>query len=335
MKFEISIDPNKIKGYSEFLSDVKGISKAFPVLTIDRDSYISGVTIQSGLNFDTENCCHCVHIGKGCSVADNVTFMLDLNHDYASVFQGELFCVDKPKSDSRIERKGTIIIQNDVWIGSGATIMAGVTLHNGCVVAYGAVVTKDVPPYAIVGGNPAKIIKYRFSNEIIEGLQKIAWWDWNREILINRAKDMLLPVEDFVSKYLPLVCDVNNNERINDKKTVLLIPDFDKDFPIWNKVMEEYFSVDRPETKLLIYVPEEMTTDKSINMINELLVKYENVNTYVELQTGVTLDERVLFSVVDYFVTTRSERLVYRSCLSDIYNVKILYGTDIPVFKDL
>ena len=81
--------------------------------------------------------------------------------------------------------------------------MAGVTLHNGCVVAAGTVVTKDVPPYAIVGGNPAKVIRYRFDDNIIDGLQKIAWWDWSSEVKEKRREDFLLPVEQFVQKYLP------------------------------------------------------------------------------------------------------------------------------------
>ena len=80
---------------------------------------------------------------------------------------------------------------------------AGVTLHNGCVVAADAVVTKDVPPYAIVGGNPAKILRYRFDSDIIDALQKIAWWDWDPQTQRLRQEDFLLPVPEFVAKYLP------------------------------------------------------------------------------------------------------------------------------------
>lgn len=69
-----------------------------------------------------------------------------------------------------------VVIGNDVWIGYGAMIIAGVKINDGAVIAAGAVVTKDVPPYAIVGGNPAKIIKYRFSEEIIQKLAVLHWW---------------------------------------------------------------------------------------------------------------------------------------------------------------
>ena len=70
-----------------------------------------------------------------------------------------------------------------------------------------AVVTKDVPPYAIVGGNPARVLRFRFDEKIIDALQKIAWWDWSEEVQRARKKDFNLPVEAFVEKYLPLTED--------------------------------------------------------------------------------------------------------------------------------
>lgn len=96
-----------------------------------------------------------------------------------------------------------IILQNDVWIGHGATVMAGVTLHNGCVVAANTVVTKDIPPYAIVGGNPARILRYRFDEDTIGGLQKIAWWDWPPALQQARKEDFTMPAPKFLEKYLP------------------------------------------------------------------------------------------------------------------------------------
>lgn len=79
------------------------------------------------------------------------------------------------------EGNGDVIIGNDVWIGTNAIILPGVTIGDGAVIAAGAVITKDVEPYAIVGGVPAKIIKYRFDFETIELLLKIRWWDWPLE----------------------------------------------------------------------------------------------------------------------------------------------------------
>lgn len=77
--------------------------------------------------------------------------------------------------------KGDTIIGNDVWIGYKALIMPGVKIGNGAIISSRAVVTKDVPAYTIVGGNPAKVIKSRFSDEIVMELEKLAWWDWSVE----------------------------------------------------------------------------------------------------------------------------------------------------------
>lgn len=199
----VSIDPHQIKSYSCITLNRQGPLNGFPILSIDRDSYIVGAQIQSGINFDIPGGRHCLVIGKCCSLAESITIMIDLNHDYLSVCQGELSCLQEIEPVKKIARKGSVILQNDVWVGHGVTIMAGVTLHNGCVVAAGSVVTKDVPPYAIVGGNPAKILRWRFDEKTIEGLQKIAWWDWSPELQKARRDDFLKPVPEFVEKYLP------------------------------------------------------------------------------------------------------------------------------------
>lgn len=91
-------------------------------------------------------------------------------------------------------------IGNDVWVGANAIIIAGVNIGNGAIIGAGAVVTKDVPPYAVVGGVPAKIIKYRFSEEQIEELEKIQWWDWDYKTICERFDDFL-NIDDFIKKY--------------------------------------------------------------------------------------------------------------------------------------
>ncbi len=125
-------------------------------------------------------------IGKFCSIACGAKFIFNCaNHTLKSLstYTFPLFFEewDLPKSDvaSAWDNKGDIVIGNDVWIGYDAVIMAGVTIGDGAIIGTRAVVTKDVEPYSIVGGIPAKEIRKRFSPEIISQLQKIKWWNWD------------------------------------------------------------------------------------------------------------------------------------------------------------
>ena len=199
----VSFNPHQIQNFTCITLNAQNGLNGFPFLSLDQESYLVQVEVQSGINFDPTGGRHCIAIGKGCSLADDITFMIDLNHDYTAVCQGEMSFLQNVHLPQKLPRKGSIILQNDVWIGHGATIMAGVTLHNGCVVAAGAVVTKDVPPYTIVGGNPARQIRNRFDSDTIAALEKIAWWDWPLEVQKARRKDFALPPPDFAAKYLP------------------------------------------------------------------------------------------------------------------------------------
>jgi hypothetical protein len=120
-----------------------------------------------------------IRLGKYCSVARGCTFVL-CNHLTDRVTTMPLVSrslFPHGQGNNSCYARGDIIIGNDVWIGINSIIMDGVTLGNGIVVAAGSVVTKSFPPYAIIGGNPAKLIKYRFKKEIIEALESLQFWD--------------------------------------------------------------------------------------------------------------------------------------------------------------
>lgn len=96
------------------------------------------------------------------------------------------------------------VMGNDVWIGHGAVVLPGVKIGNGAAIGAGAVVSKDVPPFAIVVGTPGKVLRYRFLPEIVTALERIAWWDWSHEQLRVGLPDFrTMSAEDFCRKYDP------------------------------------------------------------------------------------------------------------------------------------
>ena len=134
-------------------------------------------------------------IGKFCSIACGAKFLFNsANHKMASLstYTFPLFFeewgLEKENVAQAWDQKGDIIIGNDVWIGYEAVILPGVTIGDGAVIGCRAVVTKDVPPYTIVGGVPAKPIRKRFDEETIKELQKIKWWDWPEEKITEKIQ---------------------------------------------------------------------------------------------------------------------------------------------------
>jgi len=126
-------------------------------------------------------------IGAYCSIAGRVQIFLGGNHrtDWVSTFTFDRRYPHLKKTlltgINSNDSNGNVVIGNDVWVGYDSLILSGVTIGDGAVIAARAVVTKDVPPYAIVGGNPAKIIRYRFSDDIITRLLKTKWWEWDKD----------------------------------------------------------------------------------------------------------------------------------------------------------
>ena len=132
-------------------------------------------------------------IGKFCSIADRVTIFLGGNHrlDWITTYPFSALSQEWPEAKDikgHPRTKGDVIIGNDVWIGFGATIMSGVTIGDGAVIGAMSVVAKNVEPYSIVGGNPIKEIKKRFSENEIEKLLEIKWWNWPLEKIKRNTK---------------------------------------------------------------------------------------------------------------------------------------------------
>jgi acetyltransferase-like isoleucine patch superfamily enzyme len=146
-----------------------------------------------------------VNAGKFCSFANNITIVIDGNHrmDTFSTFPfREIFKWGECPLNNY--GKETPVIGNDVWIGENVTIYSGVTIGDGAVIAGNSVVTKSVPPYAIVAGNPASIKKYRFTDSQIRDLLNYKWWDLPIDVIRSR----LIPVIDNIDKVISVLKEI-------------------------------------------------------------------------------------------------------------------------------
>lgn len=146
-------------------------------------------------------------IGRYCSIAGGVNLFLGGNHrmEWVTTYPFSDLVGAWPTArgiGGTPWSKGNLFIGNDVWIGSFATIMSGVTIGDGAVIGAHSVVTRDVPPYAVVAGNPAKVVRYRFSEPVIERLLALRWWDWPRKMIEEALPSMLTSnFNEFFSKF--------------------------------------------------------------------------------------------------------------------------------------
>ena len=216
---------------------------------VGRGSYAGGLSIRSSLSEEWSEKRFNFHMGRYTSLGHDVRLIIDMNHDYKSVYQGLIpeFASDAGgkeglgQNEKNLPHKGQILIGNDVWIGDNVTILGGNIIGDGAVVATGSIVTKDVPPYAIVAGNPARIIKYRFEKDIVDDLQKIQWWLWSPEQLKAAEEDMKGNIRNFVEQYRIKEEAERTIEftRILDGSKPCILYFLDVDYPdaLWKKVI--------------------------------------------------------------------------------------------------
>jgi len=154
-----------------------------------------------------------LRVGSFCSLADKIVVFLDGNHKYTSFssfpFKDSLGW-DAP---TNVWGKSIPEIGSDVWIGSDVTIFSGVTIGHGAVIAAKTVVTKDVPPYAIVAGNPGRIKKYRFSQDIIDELLKYPWWDLPDQLI----RTEVIPTTDDIHETVTKLKELYELYHLNEK----------------------------------------------------------------------------------------------------------------------
>jgi len=144
-------------------------------------------------------------MGAFCSVAEGVVILLGGEHNtqWITTYPFNKILKEFGHIKGHPRSKGDVIIGSDVWIGRKAVILSGLEIGDGCAVGANAVVTKSAPPYSILAGNPARVVKKRFDDETIKKLLRIKWWDWDIEKIKENIPLMLNDnIAEFVEKYI-------------------------------------------------------------------------------------------------------------------------------------
>lgn len=342
MRIKFNVPEYSIQTEYQYTNDLLQEGKAFPVLSIGKDSYIEEAIAEF---VPDDNLLYNVQIGRYSSIAGNVTFLVDMNHDYRRVCQGRISGVPYHRPELT-KRKGQIIIMNDCWIGDNVTLLSGATIGNGAVIAAGSVVSSNIPPYAIAAGNPAKVIGYRFEPEQIEALNLIRWWNWTEDKVKENAPLLYGNINAFLSNAIPaaqaelsnlIPVDIVPIEKKNsgEEKRFLYIPDFEQDYPTYPQVIEAFIrSYSDTNYELLLYVKEDSFLEDKLLLLNAIFEKYEAANCYINLYVGNIADERTLFCQADCYITNRNADNVYHMDLADLFQLSIVSGVDLPVFYE-
>ncbi len=299
-------------------------------VTVGTGTYIGRASIEFG-NTNSH-----VLIGNYCSIAIRVIFEVGMNHDYSYATTYPVGDFEKKDGINRFyaANKNQIIIGNDVWIGCDVIILGGVRIGNGAVIGAGAVVAKDVPPYAVVVGNQARVIKYRFNEEVIRRLQNIKWWYWPYE-KIKEKYPLMKDIGRFLQETEDEKMDMNDDETVAALKVLkqnayhiyYMCADFHMNEQIWHSVLTEYLSKfsQNDRVVLVVEIYGKNVDDYVSQMAKMVNDSGDNAPIVVpHMNNGVS---HGMLSIIDTFITTKDE--------SSSVVVDYLTGTDTQIVYGL
>ena len=294
------------------------------ILTLGTRSYINGLSLWIGYTKWNGQAL----IGRFCSLSHELLFLVGRNHNYKAITTSSQLPI-RPKTRSKNPQQ--IIIGHDVWIGHGATILGGVKIGNGAVIGANAVVAKDIPPYAIAVGNPARVIKYRFDEETIKKMLAVKWWNWSLEKIADNFP-LMNDVEKFLeTHYSPELEEFPEDEftqKLNNftgggiGKVYQFISDFRAQNPLWLKVVKDFKQANLEDALLVIWLDKD-TTDEDSKNLSEAVGDYKNILT---LKHEKTFSPAALRKST-HFITTRE--------MTTLEAMDYLWDTDVKVISAL
>lgn len=338
-KFEI-----KNRSYEDdyvHCEDILQEGKMFPLYTIGRGSCIDGLLVTAGIQ---DGLPYLLQIGRYTAIGSDVHIIIKPMSEYKHPSQNLRYNINQGKKPFYIKQNRQVVIMNDCCIESNVIISNGVTIGNGALVKCGSVVTEDVPDYAIVAGNPATVIGWRFSNKEIRLFNIIQWWNWTHEKIISKAKLLCSNTDSFLRLCAPAAAneirmlepiEITPVSKQNMGEIYLLIPDFEQDYSVWQNVIDAFAkSYSDTNYELLIYVPEDENTDARLTELSDVFSHYEEYNCYINLHVGKVEDMRSLITQVHAYITTlHKENMAYMD-MARLLGVKVISGFGLPVFNE-
>lgn len=345
MKYNIAFPPNYL-GEIETFKVKYGDFFEYNLFSIGKESYIvSGIVENSDEGHSSTNkMIHNLQIGRYCSIAEDVHFLIGRGKNYRRISTSNAKILHMaPNTINSYREKGSIIIENDVWIGRKVTIMSGVIIHNGAIIAANSHVVNDVPPYAIVGGNPAKVIGYRFEQDIIDKLQMIQWWYWSDEKIRENAEYFNDDIERFCDKFYLEEKDNFEKEyadyRNLETDKYLMVVDSNDNYSVLETVLDEfiqYFFADE-QKELCLFLLENETVNEYIEQLVEIIgsiLQEPEMKAKISVEVGCLEAAKKCLASAQHLIINRMPCTVKLMCFAEKFKkkIEIISGVDSKVF---
>lgn len=281
-----------------------------------------------------------IMIGNYCSLSRQLSFNVGRNHNFKNVTTYPLYILEnsfKPSQENLYKNPHQIIIGHDVWIGHGATIMGGVKIGNGAVIGANAVVAKDIPPYAIVVGNPARVIKYRFDAATIKKFLAVKWWNWSPEKIADNLP-LMTDVEKFLATHYTPALENSSADDVGEQianlnaqgyKVYNFIADFGVEHSLWLRVVSGFCQSNFADSVLVIWLGKD-STEHDFELLAETVQIFSDgaaKNIIVAETQGDLNFSPYALRQGTHFITTRE--------MTTLEALDYLWGTDVKIISAL
>lgn len=357
---------NEYTPFDRECSVLNSKGESIPVLTLGSASFVNRAKLEFASSFKAR--LPYIIIGRFSSLSWDLNFLAGHNHRYKNVVStysmqrkklvtqlisqmngnpklAEIVNQYKDKRD--FDNHHQIMIGSDVWIGRGATILGGVKIGSGTIIGANSTVSKDVPPYAVVAGNPARIVKYRFDEETVKKFMAIKWWNWDIEKILENAPLMSEPEEFLEKHYTPELEKIPYDQIPSGKnfvpveqylaegrKVYSFVADFKAEKTLWKRVVSGFCKSTLKNSVLIFWLGENATQadiETLKNFVNNLGLSENKIIHCIPAENDKIFSPYILRNSTHFITTREMISLECMDCLWDT-KVKIVSALDDKIF---